>query len=157
MRGEEERGSFVPLPLPRHSYIYIFLLLSQLSRRTSRENACCRRLEFTMRVTRKISANSSVMLLFLSLSKKTNSTNKKATIRININRWSFLVKKVRHNDLRVACVAGIRGGRERGFWAPLAFLSRPKSPFPSPSNACHVDYCISARSRVRARHIFVRH
>ena len=31
-------SSFVPLPLPRHSFF--FLLLSQLSRRTSRGNAC---------------------------------------------------------------------------------------------------------------------
>ena len=37
-RGEEERGSFFPLPLPCHSCL--FLLLCQLSRRTSRGNAC---------------------------------------------------------------------------------------------------------------------
>ena len=35
--GEGRRGSFFPLPLPRHSF---FLLLFQLSRRTSRGNAC---------------------------------------------------------------------------------------------------------------------
>ena len=35
--GLRASGSFVPLPLPRHSF---FLLLSQLSRRTSRGNAC---------------------------------------------------------------------------------------------------------------------
>ena len=36
-QGEGRRGSFFPLPLPRHSF---FLLLFQLSRRTSRGNAC---------------------------------------------------------------------------------------------------------------------
>ena len=35
--GLRASGSFFPLPLPRHSF---FLLLSQLSRRTSRGNAC---------------------------------------------------------------------------------------------------------------------
>ena len=36
--GLRASGSFFPLPLPRHSFF--FLLLSQLSRRTSRGNAC---------------------------------------------------------------------------------------------------------------------
>ena len=36
--GEGRRGSFFPLPLPRH--FFFFLLLPQLSRRTSRGNAC---------------------------------------------------------------------------------------------------------------------
>ena len=37
---------------------------------------------------------------------------------------------------------GVLGARETRE-APLAFLSRPKPPFPSLSNACHAGYCDS--------------
>ena len=39
-RRRREGGSFFPLPLPCHSFSFFFLLLSQLSRRTSPGNAC---------------------------------------------------------------------------------------------------------------------
>ena len=38
--GEKREGSFVPLPLPRHSFFFFAPVLSQLSIRTSRGNAC---------------------------------------------------------------------------------------------------------------------
>ena len=37
LERKQKKNSFFPLPLPRHSF---FFLLSQLSRRTSRGNAC---------------------------------------------------------------------------------------------------------------------
>ena len=48
-----------------------------------------------------------------------------------------------HTTLRantVVYVAGVRRGRKRGFGAGEKREGRPKSPFPSPSNARHAGY-----------------
>ena len=47
-------------------------------------------------------------------------------------RGSVICQIVLHFLEELACMASIRKGRERGFWA--------KFPFPSISNACDIGY-----------------